>query len=225
MRTSGMMMKKWWKLVAVAVLAVCTVVLAGCGLSDPFSGKWYQVVISDKRPDLCNAEEINIEKNGDSYVVTMTTYTYQMKDTLVNEKEFKPYQRWKNWKYNIWMKGSYERGDVSWLTEEDKQYLEHPVVPIYDYVGTWKAGTPHKYTATAKDNILMIREGNFPITYVKNSKSLLYDNRSFEKKDIKDVKAALQEGIKTQYQNKKESYDKSSYSDKFEINSITFEDQ
>lgn len=67
-----------------AIMLIATVVLSGCGASDPMLGKWIAPIPGNSQ---LGALMVNIEKNGDDQktrVVTVSTYAYENKSTYDN---------------------------------------------------------------------------------------------------------------------------------------------
>lgn len=84
-------MNKFFKILTASVMLIAMLVISGCGGGDNFEGKWVTTKNSSfSKFDGSDYKQLTIEKNGDSYLLTEVTSSYNLKEKKIGNKGFLP---------------------------------------------------------------------------------------------------------------------------------------
>lgn len=84
-------MNKIFKIFCISMMMLAMIIISGCGGGDKFVGKWVTTQNSTfSKFDGSSYRQLNIEKNGDSYILTETNNSYNLKEKKIGNKGFLP---------------------------------------------------------------------------------------------------------------------------------------
>lgn len=84
-------MNNFVKILISSIMFISVLTIAGCGNGDKFEGKWVTTKSSTfTKFDGADYKQLNIEKNGDSYLLTETNSSYKLKESKIGNKGFLP---------------------------------------------------------------------------------------------------------------------------------------
>lgn len=201
-------MKKMLKAFIISVLTILSAIaFAGCG-NDSFQGTWMN---KDPKDYIYT---INIEKNGEGYLVRTGSYHYDLYGAhkQINEAEEPKSPELSD--YAVDMEGSKMQATAY-----------KAFVKLYDFTPVFKKEISEKMPASLKDKTLTITTlPNAPITYVEKDDTLLYDGETYVKvkseKDLEEAKKKIEEGTKENIEKEMEYLNRSHSS---KLNKVTFE--
>lgn len=203
-------MKKFMKAVIISILTVLSaIIFAGCG-GDNFQGTW----VNKDPKDFVHT--LNIEKNGESYLVQTGSYHYDLYGAYkqINEAEEPKSPGLSD--YAADMEGSKK------LAAAYKAFVK-----LYDFTPVFTKEISEKMPASLKEKTLTIStRPNTPITYVEKDGTLLYDGETYvrvkSEKDLEEAKKSIEEGTKKNIEKEMEYLNRHHTS---KLNNITFEDK
>lgn len=158
------------KFLVVTMMLISMVTLAGCG-GDKFVGKWYAMNDSDMAKS--SYVELDIEKNGDGYLIKESYFQYESKVVVTNKKEYEESKRFSS----------------PFMTGRDYGVaMKKRIAPIWEVTAQWTKRSGRSIPCSVKDNKLEAgRIGD--LVYVEKSGTLIStDGEKIEYKREKDFK-------------------------------------
>lgn len=162
------------KFLFVSVMLAVMAVLAGCG-SDKYVGSWYTIDNMNNPPDAYI--RLDIEKNGNGYLLKKNIFRYDRKVVIVNEKEYEEGKKFSS----------------PFMTGEDyAAAMKKRVAPIWEITDQWVQVGGEPVPAVLKDDKLTT-DGGSSLVYIEKNDTLLVGRTEFKKeKDFKPKDVQMQ---------------------------------
>ena len=150
------------KFLIVSVMLAVMAVLAGCG-SDKYVGSWYAIDNMNNPPDAYI--RLDIEKNGNGYLLKKNIFRYDRKVVIVNEKEYEEGKKFSS----------------PFMTGEDyAAAMKKRVAPIWEITDQWVQVGGEPVPAILKDDKLRT-DGGSSLVYIEKNDTLLVGRTEFKK--------------------------------------------